>query len=141
MPIHIKRLIFWSLIFLFLLDSVVVYLSGQEGAAPEADLSTSAKAGKLLFQEHNCTACHQLYGLGGYMGPDLTNVISSREKGETYAGSVIKYGTFRMPDFHLSVAEVNALVSYLKYVDKTGRSPVRNFAIHYTGTVLTETKE
>ncbi len=36
-----------------------------------------AAAGKLLYQKYNCQACHQIYGLGGYMGPDLTNVYSA----------------------------------------------------------------
>ena len=61
----------------------------------------------------------QIYGLGGYLGPELTTVISQKNKGESYARSFIKSGTQKMPDFHLNDLEVNALVEYLKYVDET----------------------
>ena len=73
--------------------------------------------GKLLYQKHNCTSCHQLYGLGGYLGPELTTVISPDGKGELYAKAFIKYGTQKMPDFHLNDEEVNDLLEYLKCVD------------------------
>ncbi len=141
MPLHIKRFIFWGLVMLFLLDSAAVYLSDSQGKVSSTLLTQSARDGKLLFQEHNCTACHQLYGLGGYMGPDLTNVISQPGKGESYAGSFIKYGTARMPDFHLTDTEVDALLAYLKSVDKTGNSPIRDFDIQYDGTIRTASKE
>ena len=82
-------------------------------------MNENAIRGKLLFQKYNCTSCHQLYGLGGYLGPELTTVISQQGKGEFYANAFLKSGTQRMPDFHLSEEEVNDLVQFLKYVDKT----------------------
>jgi len=45
-------------------------------------------------------------------------------------------GTPRMPNFHLSEDEITSLVEYLKYVDKTGISPVINFEINMDGTVI-----
>jgi nitric oxide reductase subunit C len=141
MSIRVKRFIFWSLVTMFLGDSAVVYLSGCNDLGPANQPTEKANSGKLLFQEHNCIACHQIYGLGGYMGPDLTNVISDRARGEAYARSFIQMGTTRMPDFHLTGTEVDDLVAYLKYVDKTGNSPVRNFSIQYDGTIRTVSKE
>ena len=98
-------------------------------------ISEQSKEGKLLFQKYNCIACHQLYGLGGYMGPDLTNVISGNGKGPMYAKALLKNGTRRMPDFHLSENEMDEIVAFLIYVDKTGISPVKRFKINYDGTV------
>ena len=131
----LKRILFWSLILLFIADTFVVYTSGTENDPGKLFLTEEAKQGKLLFQEYNCISCHQLYGLGGYMGPDLTNVISTSGKGELYSKSFIQNGTQRMPNFHLQEKEISDLVAYLKYVDKTGISPVRHFEIRYDGTI------
>jgi nitric oxide reductase subunit C len=98
-------------------------------------MTEDAQAGKLLYQKYNCTACHQLYGLGGYMGPDLTNMVSSPGKGEMYARAFLQAGTQRMPNFNLLEDEIKSLVAYLKYVDKTGTSPVKKFEINFDGTI------
>lgn len=98
-------------------------------------MTEDAENGKLLFQKYNCTACHQLYGLGGFMGPDLTNAMSKQGIGELYVSAFLQGGTQRMPNFHLSEDEIKSLVAYLKYVDKTGISPVKKFEINYDGTI------
>lgn len=59
------------------------------------------------------------------MGPDLTNVISS--KGEIYVRAFLENGTQKMPDFNLEVREVKNLIAYLTYVDSTSFYPIRNF--------------
>lgn len=135
MSTKLKRLFFWGLFLLFIIDGYIIYTSGTENDAGKSFLTEGAKKGKLIFQEYNCISCHQLYGLGGYMGPDLTNVMSSPGKGELYVKSFIQNGTQRMPNFHLPENEVNALTEYLNYVDKTGISPVRIFEIKYDGTI------
>ena len=101
-----------------------------------APMSAEASRGQALFQEHNCIACHQFYGLGGYMGPDLTNVISKR--GAAYSSAFIMAGTASMPNFGLNADEVAALVAYLAYVDETGTYPPENYEVHWTGTVKQE---
>lgn len=133
-----KRFIFWTLVFLFLIDTIFVYTYGTEHDKGKSFLSDGAKKGKLLFQKYNCTACHQLYGLGGYMGPDLTNIISLPGKGKDFARAFIMSGTQRMPNFHLNEEEVNDLVAYLEYVDKTGISPVKKFKVNIDGTINSE---
>ena len=70
-------------------------------------ISPAADRGRQLYQEHNCVACHQFYGLGGYMGPDLTNVISNR--GAAYARAFMAAGTQAMPNFNLRDEELDAL--------------------------------
>lgn len=141
MPTFVKRLLFWSLVLLFIIHSAFIYTSGEENDAAKHFLTEEAKSGKLVFQQYNCVSCHQLYGLGGYMGPDLTNVISAKGKGELYAGTFIQYGSQKMPNFHLKEGEIKALVAYLKYVDQTGISPVRNFDVKYDGTIIVQKNE
>lgn len=98
-------------------------------------LTEEVKHGKMLWQKKNCTACHQLYGLGGYMGPDLTNVISAQGKGEYYAEAFLRAGTLTMPNFHFTDDEVKSLIAFLKYVDASGKFPVKDFNVTYYGTV------
>ena len=67
------RFIFWSLTAVFCAYSAYVWTFGT--AAPQSGLATGqVKRGQQIYQQSNCMACHQFYGLGGYMGPDLTNV-------------------------------------------------------------------
>jgi nitric oxide reductase subunit C len=96
-------------------------------------------AGFALFQEKNCVACHQFYGLGGHMGPDLTNVISAPDKGADYARAFIESGTDKMPDYGFDTAEVDALVRFLEFVDSSGTYAPRQAAINWTGTVAYDT--
>lgn len=113
--------------------SVYVYTHGTE--APHVPpMSEQARHGQQLFQEYNCIACHQFYGLGGYMGPDLTNVVSKR--GEAYARAFMQAGTERMPNFGLSDAELDSLVAYLAFVDTTGTYPAEDYEINWYGTVV-----
>lgn len=128
------RTIFFSFLMVFLIFTVFICSSVTEGAST-AHADPRVDNGKLLFQKYNCIACHQVYGLGGYMGPDLTNVISAKGKGEAYAKAFLKSGSKRMPDFSLSDSEVGDLLMYLKYLDGTGISPVKEYTINLSGTV------
>jgi nitric oxide reductase subunit C len=96
-------------------------------------LTPQADRGKQLWQELNCGACHQIYGLGGYLGPDLTNVYSLR--GPDYIKSFLTNGTPSMPAFHLSDEESLSLLAYLQHIDSTGVSDPRSFIIYYDGTI------
>ena len=131
----LKRLIFGTLLFSFFIYSFTVYTSGTHTDKGENLISEKTKKGKILFQENNCIACHQIYGLGGYMGPDITNVISALGKGPIYAKAFLQAGSAKMPNFHFNDKEIEALVSYLTYIDKTGISPVIEFKINNDGTI------
>lgn len=89
-----------------------------------------------IWQSKNCQSCHQLYGLGGYMGPDLTNTAGDSSKSEKYMFTLIKYGTGKMPDFQLSDKEVNNVIAFLSWVDKSGKSKVSKESVHWTGTYI-----
>jgi nitric oxide reductase subunit C len=78
-----------------------------------------AVQGKQLWQQLNCQNCHQLYGLGGYMGPDLTTVTSDKNRGAAYARGMILGGGKRMPTYHLSTQDADKLLAFLSYVNST----------------------
>ena len=102
---------------MFIVYSFLVYTEGTKGNGEI--MNQKAKHGKFLFQKYNCISCHQVYGLGGYLGPDLTTVISQNGKGPEYAMAFLKTGTIRMPDFHLANDEQENVVEYLKYIDQS----------------------
>lgn len=115
-----KLIIFACLFVLYSLYSILIYTKGTDNAVvlTTADQIKISK-GKELFQQHNCIACHQLYGLGGYLGPELTTAYSDKNRGELYMKAFLKAGGQRMPNFHFKDEEVDAIISYLKYVDTT----------------------
>lgn len=121
------------LIALFGVYNYVVY--NTDGYVTVEKLSPLAVKGQQLFQNNRCWSCHQLYGLGGYFGPDLTNIYSSEGKGPTYIKAFLNSGVKSMPQFHFSEAEKDALVQYLKQVDETGIYPNFNAQIETTGWV------
>lgn len=114
----------------FLIYSGLIYKS-----LPSTNLAVSEESshGKKLWQQFNCTACHQVYGLGGYLGPDLTNTFS--QKGPAYISAFLKGGTVTMPNFNLKETEIEALIAYLKNIDKTGSADPRTFTKNYNGTI------
>jgi len=128
-----KRVIFGSLFAAFVVYSALVY-TATPNITPGIRISESIRQGQVLYQKHNCVACHQFYGLGGYMGPDLTNVISARNV--SYARAFIANGSLRMPDFDLQPAEIDALVAYLVFVDASGTFPSENYEIYWHGAVV-----
>ncbi|HEY0678577.1 MAG TPA: cytochrome c, partial [Chitinophagaceae bacterium] len=71
--------------------------------------------------------------LGGYLGPDLTNVYS--QKGPLLIKAFLQNGTPVMPNFHLSNNEIEALTAYLKHIDASGKSDPRTFTINIDGTI------
>lgn len=89
--------------------------------------------GKLVWQKYNCNACHQVYGLGGYLGPDLTNTYSL--KSNDYIRAFLKNGTAAMPDFHLSAQDMQDILYFLKDIDESGKADPKTFTLNYDGTI------
>ena len=127
------RTLLSALCAIFVVYSVLIYTTSP-AHGPEA--SAEERTGFHVWQTHNCVSCHQLYGLGGYMGPDLTNVSST--SGEERIRTFVRYGTGRMPAHVLSDSEIDGLVAFLAWVDRSGRSKVPEEAVHWTGTYLIE---
>lgn len=105
-------------------------------------LSAKALSGQQIWQSNNCFDCHQLYGLGGYLGPDLTNIYSNPNKGPRYITAMLNSGVKTMPVFHFSKEETEALLAFLQEVDKTGQYPNYNANLEPNGWVeITTTHE
>ncbi|MBD3637558.1 MAG: cytochrome c [Crocinitomicaceae bacterium] len=112
-----------ALVSVFTVYNAVLYMGEETSSSSAPRMSKEAIRGEQLWQENNCTACHQLYGLGGYLGPDLTNVISDPAKGSDYVRTFLNSGVKSMPQFDFSTEEQNAIISYLEHVNATGYYP------------------
>jgi len=116
-----NRMVLIILISIFVIYNIVIYSIGTP--TEQQKLSKLALQGEQIYQDNNCTACHQFYGLGGYLGPDLTNVISAKGKGKEYVKAFLNAGVKTMPKFNFTEKEKDALVQFLTEVDKTGFYP------------------
>lgn len=127
-----------SLISVFTLYNFTVYT--KENTKATKLLSQKALKGQVLWQNNICFSCHQLYGLGGYLGPDLTNTFSDPKKGPDYIKAYINSGIKTMPRFNLSENEKEELVTFLKEVDQSGYYPNYEAIIEPTGWVTIKYK-
>ncbi len=125
-----KNIIITLLIAAFLLYSFYLYSTLPVQRYRSSEVSDR---GKMVWQRYNCISCHQIYGLGGYLGPDLTNVYSFR--GKDYIKAFLMTGTPTMPNFNLSDEDMNDLISYLNNIDSSGKSDPRTFTIKPDGTI------
>ena len=89
--------------------------------------------GKLIWQKYNCNSCHQIYGLGGYLGPDLTNEYSKRSV--NFISSFIKNGNETMPAYNLTEEETHLLIQFFQSMDETGSSDPRTYKINLNGSI------
>ncbi len=118
--------------------NIIIYTQNSGSSAKE--MSVKAIQGEQLWQQNNCTACHQFYGLGGYLGPDLTNVISNPKKGPEYVKAFINSGVKSMPKFNFTEEEKLELVEFLTHIDKTSMYPNYNAKTESNGWVKIEYK-
>ncbi len=103
----------------FFVQAGFVYLDYPRGALG-ARLSAQAKGGLALWRKNNCQACHQIYGYGGFLGPDLTNVMSRRPL-EDWT-DVLTRGRKQMPAFHFDQQQRAAIIAFLTEMNDTGTS-------------------
>ena len=88
-------------------------------------LSPSGVRGKVAWERSGCVSCHQIYGLGGFMGPDLTDVME--RAGPNYLSTMVRLGSQWMPPQDLSDAEIVDLAQYLTEVGRSGSWPPRGW--------------
>lgn len=105
--------------------TAVVYTKGTTSSVTwPQEKWQQAMRGKTIFQQYNCQSCHQIYGLGGYLGPDLTTAWSDKKRGPHYLKALLQSGGARMPNFHFGEAQTEDIITYLQYVDATA-APVK----------------
>ena len=66
-----RKVLLSLLVAAFAVQTWLVYSDDAGYATPP--LSGPARRGQELWLRHNCQSCHQIYGYGGFLGPDLTN--------------------------------------------------------------------
>ncbi|WP_290627717.1 cytochrome c [Altibacter sp.] len=138
----ITRKYFFVIAMLLVLFSIYNYfIYSAESYTPSSALTSQAIEGQELWQENNCWSCHQLYGLGGYLGPDLTNVYSNIDKGPLFIKAFLNSGVSSMPKFNFSEGEKDAIIEYLRIVDETGYYPNFDASIERSGWVKIKYKD
>lgn len=128
-----KRTTLTLLTIAFLCYSLYLYTTPNKEKDYEANTESLQAKGKQIWQQKNCTSCHQIYGLGGHLGPDLTNVVSQRP--QEYIEFYLKNGSQVMPNFNLSQDQIDALISFLTAVDQSGQADPRTFKLYLDGTI------
>ena len=123
--------LYFSMIGLFFGYTLLIYFQPE----PNGRFSEQASRGKAIWQRKNCVACHQIYGLGGFLGPDLSEVMSAPGKGNDYVKAYIRSGTATMPAFDLTDHEMEEIVAFLIAVDESGSADPRKFKKHANGTI------
>ncbi len=121
------------LIFLSISFLVYSFYLYKEPSCEKENTTALEMEGKMIWQKKNCTSCHQLYGLGGHLGPDLTNITARRTTPQIEA--FLKNGINQMPNFNLSQHEMDALISFLTAVNKSGSGDPRTYKLHIDGTI------
>lgn len=136
---HSKNLIVLSVLLgLFSIYNYTIYTS--KTANNSVHLSEKAIQGETIWLQNNCNSCHQIYGLGGYLGPDVTNVYSKEGKGENYIKIILNSGIKSMPKFNFSIQEKEQLVQFFKEIDQTGVYPDVDATISNDGWVTIKNK-
>lgn len=121
------RSIFLILVLIFIIYSFSIYLIPCDNWSP-------ISAGKDIWQQNNCHTCHQIYGLGGYLGPDLTNLVQKKGYSEEVIKDIIRNGRFQMPPFKLSEKELDDLIAFFKIMNEYGQSDPTGFKRSIWGT-------
>lgn len=116
MNLGLRKLLLASLLASFCGQTALVYL--DDTAGPGQRLSEQAVQGRRLWHQHNCQACHQIYGFGGFLGPDLTNAGPRLTRARL--DEVLTVGNSQMPAFHLDSPAIDAIEAYLLELDQTG---------------------
>lgn len=124
-----QHMVLWSLGLLWTGYSLHLYMS----PAGTGKLTVKAEKGKQVWQASNCHTCHQLYGLGGYLGPDLTNVY--QRGGPAYIKAMVTVGSRSMPAYAMSNQDLQSLVAFLEEVDRSGSADPADYEIQPGGMI------
>ena len=117
MSVRARQILLFILCCAFAAQTWLVY---ADPAGTKQSLSPIALEGQELWRAHNCQSCHQLFGFGGFLGPDLTNSIKGLSPERL--SSILTEGLGQMPAFELDAEEQHRIVVFLEELDATGIS-------------------
>lgn len=136
MHVGLRKTLMASLLAAFAVQTTLVYTDDTADRTPP--LSEQALEGRRLWHRHNCQVCHQIYGFGGFLGPDLTN--AGRRMTTDYLTKVLtegpQEGRTQMPAFHMNSEQIAALEAYFKELDQTGIGVARAYRPPEPGVVF-----
>lgn len=118
-----RAALFGALVCAYIGLSLVAY-TDYGGPSSNSRLTKSERAGLEVWRKNNCQVCHQIYGFGGFIGPDLTNVIDHRHADSDFFPILTK-GYKKMPALNLSEEDCVNVIAFLHAVNRTGRSQPR----------------
>jgi nitric oxide reductase subunit C len=118
-PAHCE-LILAGLVVAYVGLSVVAYTDFPR-RAPNPPLTDLERRGLAVWRGNNCQACHQMYGFGGFLGPDLTNRVTEATPDAEFR-AILEEGAREMPAFHMTPADQEAVLAFLRAVNRTGQS-------------------
>ncbi len=116
MSVSLRKSFFIALVVVFFVQTWMVYTDSAGRMMPA--LSDMGAKGRELWHENNCQSCHQLYGFGGFLGPDLTNAAG--HLAQSRIDSILTVGAAQMPAYQLDEGERGALMAFLAEVGSTG---------------------
>jgi nitric oxide reductase subunit C len=100
--------------------SVVAYTDFPRRVS-DPPLTDLERRGLAVWRGNNCQACHQIYGFGGFLGPDLTNRVTEATPDAEFR-AVLDDGARQMPAFRMPAADQEAVLAFLRAVNRTGQS-------------------
>jgi nitric oxide reductase subunit C len=112
--------VFAVMVLVYVLMAVVTYLDYPR-RDPDPPLTDLERSGLAVWREYNCQACHQIYGFGGFLGPDLTNRVTDDTRDAELAW-ILTSGVNRMPAFDMTDEQKTAIFAFLRAVNRTGQS-------------------
>ena len=122
MQIVYRKLLVFSLLGAFAAQGYLVYSDGVAAAHPP--LTQLEKKGRAVYLRSNCAACHQIFGFGGFLGPDLTNAAQRVPRARL--DELLTKGSLQMPAFSLASEDIDAVEAYLRALDRTGIGVARH---------------
>ncbi len=122
-----RKTLLVALVAIFFTQTWFVY-SDPVGA--KVRLSAHATQGRGLWLAHNCQSCHQLFGFGGFLGPDLTNVADryadrTGDRFDERLKTILTVGAKSMPAFQLDQDERDQLASFFRELNEAGTGQPR----------------
>lgn len=112
-----RVIIYYTAVACFFLQTGFVYFDYPR-ESPGPPLSQPARQGRTLWRANNCQACHQIYGFGGFLGPDLTNIVARRPHEDW--SDILTEGRKQMPAFDFDEQQREAVIAFLSEVNQTG---------------------